>query len=80
MFSFLSHIKPIVASFLLVLSMLVILPRDLWHHCDHHIHSDAQQHDSGDAHQQVNDEHHCLICDFQIQPYIQETPSYNSET
>ncbi len=58
-----------VATFLLALFSLVIVPKELWHHCEVHSHSHHSEEGVG-ANGTMENGDHCAICDFQLLPFV----------
>lgn len=67
--------------FLMALFALVIVPKELWHNCDDHVHYHHHHHsDDGIAeHGTLEDGAHCAICDFQILPFAHSLQSFDFE-
>ncbi len=64
-----------VATFLLALFFLVIVPKELWHNCDHHSHSHHHE-DTLGTYGEMENGADCAICDFQILPFTQTIETF----
>ena len=64
------------AMFLMALFSLVIVPKELWHNCDHHSHSHHHEDDLS-THGTMEDGADCAICDFQILPFTQTVSTFD---
>ncbi len=62
--------------FLMALFALVIVPKELWHNCDDHVHYHHHSEDSL-AHGTFEDGAHCAICDFQILPFAHSLQGFD---
>lgn len=59
----------VIATFLLALLSLVIVPKELWHHCDVNSHSHHSE-EGLSANGTMENGDHCAICDFQLLPFV----------